>query len=307
MFTTITSLLIALSLVLGGTGAAVYASQDSQPGHMLYTLKTAGEDMQLQWTHREETKLQLALRFAARRMEEAQALAGNGQQIQESLALRLEKNLEAALMAAAAIEDPKEALEQIKEALQLHQRDCLRIQGNLPEDKDFGLNMVQNMFEQKLRVVNKGIEVPLAFKHAYQNRSGQEAEVELLGIAIGEDLDITDDLDADPGEAPDEGEEFQEDDPIVDEDTLKGPGYGVKNDTGESRGDGEPDQYSLEQGYGWGPGSPQAQPGEPLGTKEGSYGPGPQYSNPDTGNPDSGNPDSGTGGSSDNGKGGNKP
>jgi hypothetical protein len=303
MITTITSILIALSLLLGGTGATVYASQDSVPGEFLYRVKLQGEDLQYKWTGDSEGQLKLALRFTARRMMEIQALEGKGEpvgeQVQVRLVERLQENLDTALVAAAMMDDTEQGLEQIKAAIQILKRDCDRIQGNIPQDKEFGLNMFQNMLEYKLQVVEKGLELPLQFKHAFQHRFGKDAEAELLAIAGEEGLE---------GEAPEDGE-LEEGilDEIVEEDTTEGPGYGAKNDSGEDRAQGEQTQSSEVKGESYGPGEPQAQPEEPLGPDDGSWGPGQQYGNPDSGNPDSGNQNSGSGGNTDSGQEGKKP
>ena len=293
MLATITSILIALSLLLGGTGAAVYASQDSQPGDMLYTVKTTGEDFQFRVANHADEKVQLALKFAARRVSEALNMAENGQQIHGSLFNRLELNLNTALRAAAEMDEPELGLERIKAEIHIQKRDCDRIQGNMPDAEELGLHMLQHKLEHKIRVVEKGLEEPSTFRQVYRLRFGQEADDELLGVA-DEQPELVDDLEVD--------------EPIDEETTPPGPGYGdqagAKNQAGEGNGESQQSQNGEVQSYGPGPGDPQTEPESPYGPNENTgSGPGEQYGNPEPGNPDSGsggnpesgNPDSGSG------------
>jgi hypothetical protein len=302
MFATITSILIALSLLLGGTGAAVYASQDSQPGDMLYTVKTTGEDFQFRLASNDDMKVQLALKFAARRVSEALNMAENGQQIHGGLINRLELNLNTALRAAAEMDEPELGLERIKAEIQIQKRDCDRIQGNIPDAEELGLNMLQHKLEHKIRVVEKGLEEPSTFRHVFRLRFGQEAEDELLGVA---------------DEQPEPVDDPLVDEPTGEEITPPGPGYGdqpgARNQAGEGHGESQQSQNGEVQSYGPGPGDPQTEPESPYGPNDSpGSGPGEQYGNPEPGNPEPGNPDSGSGGSTgsgnqDSGSGSKKP
>jgi hypothetical protein len=297
MLATITSILIALSLLLGGTGAAVYASQDSQPGDMLYTVKTTGEDVQFRLANHADTKVQLALKFAARRVSEALNMAENGQQIHGSLINRLEQNLNTALRAAAEMDEPELGLERIKAEIHIQKRDCDRIQGNMPDAEELGLNRLRNVLEHKNRVVEEGLEEPLTFRNVYRLRFGQEADDELLGVA-DEQPELVDDLEVDE---------------LIDEETTPpGPGYGdqagAKNQAGEGNGESQQSQNGEVQSYGPGPGDPQTEPESPYGPNDDTgSGPGEQYGNPEPGNPDSGSGGNPESGNQDSGSGSKKP
>jgi hypothetical protein len=293
MLATITSILIAFSLLLGGTGAAVYASQDSQPGDMLYNVKTSGEDFQLRLTNQPDMKLQLALKFAARRVSEALNMAENGQQIHGSLINRLELNLNAALQAAAEMDEPELGLERIKAEIHIQKRDCDRIQGNMPDAEELGLNMVQNQLKHKIRVVEKGLEEPATFRHVYRLRFGPEAEEDLQGVA-DEQLEPVDDP--------------LLDEPIDEETTPLGPGYGDQAGARNQAGESQQSQNGEAQSYGPGPGDPQTEPESPYGPNDSTgSGPGEQYGNPEPGSPEPGNPEPGNPepGNEDSGSGGN--
>jgi hypothetical protein len=67
MFATI---LVIISLLLGGSGGAVYASQASIPNDLLYPVKTWSEQVQAQFADGPEQQYQLMLRFADQRVAE---------------------------------------------------------------------------------------------------------------------------------------------------------------------------------------------------------------------------------------------
>jgi hypothetical protein len=297
MLATITSILIALSLLLGGTGAAVYASQDSQPGDMLYTVKTTGEDVQFRLANHADTKVQLALKFAARRVSEALNMAENRQKIHGNLINRLEQNLNTALRATAEMDEPELGLERIKAEIHIQKRECDRIQGNMPDAEELGLNMLRNVLEHKNRVVEEGLEEPLTFRNVYRLRFGQEADDELLGVA-DEQPELVDDLEVD--------------ELINEETTPPGPGYGdqggAKNQAGEGNGESQQSQNGEVQSYGPGPGDPQTEPKSPYGPNDDTgSGPGEQYGNPESSNPDSGSGGNAGSGNQDSGSGSKKP
>ncbi|MDA8219000.1 MAG: DUF5667 domain-containing protein [Dehalococcoidales bacterium] len=67
-------IVLALLLAFSG-GGAVYASQDALPGDYLYGVKTAVEDVQLQLATTEQTRTQVHLDLAAKRLAEMERLA----------------------------------------------------------------------------------------------------------------------------------------------------------------------------------------------------------------------------------------
>jgi uncharacterized membrane protein YgcG len=282
MITTITSILIALSLLLGGTGAAVYAAQDSVPGEFLYQLKLYGENLQLRMVDNEVDAIPITLRRVERRMEEAQALIQKGKPIPESLVEQLEENLDAALKAAAQVEDTELALEQIKESIARHIRDTDRIQSQtkVPEDVAL-LSMVRNMYQNRHEIVDDGLEDLFAYRWQYRHRINQTVDEELPDADESELLDeasLDDDpIDDDTGEeVTPKGNTYQGKN--EDGDRGVGPEYQAPNDGTEDRGSGEQSQNSPDEGYDYGPGGAQwsEDSGEtPYGQNEGGWGPGP--------------------------------
>jgi hypothetical protein len=187
---TITSLIIVLSLLFGGTGAAVLVAQDSLPGDALYMVKTAGEDAQFRLTVGPETKLELALKFANRRIAEASAFAEKGkvytqQEIKEIEEL-LADSLKDALLAAMAMDDPAVGLSKLRTHVFMWEEDYKRLQDGMPIDAP--AHQVRNVIRNMRILLDGAVENPLQFKAEFQSRFGMKLqELDLLATAVVED------------------------------------------------------------------------------------------------------------------------
>jgi hypothetical protein len=91
--TTFVTLVLVLSIMFGGAGATVVAAQDSTPDGVLYGVKLASENARFELTTRTESRLQLALSFAARRVQEMADMVANGEAIPNGLVLNWETQL----------------------------------------------------------------------------------------------------------------------------------------------------------------------------------------------------------------------
>jgi hypothetical protein len=187
---TITSVLIVLSLLFGGTGAVVVASQDSLPGDALYRVKTAGEEAQFRLTIGPEAKLELALKHANRRLAEASAFAEMGkvftkQEVKEIEEL-LENNLKDALLAAMAMDDPEAGLTKLRTQVFMWEQDYKRLQDGMPEDAP--AHQVRHVVRNTLMLLDEAIESPYEFKAQFQSRFGPKLqELDLLAASDFED------------------------------------------------------------------------------------------------------------------------
>jgi len=184
---TITSVLIVLSLLFGGTGAAVVASQDSLPGDPLYGVKMTTEDFHFRFTKSEDAKLDLALEYANRRMLEAGLATQNGEMFtlryQKIWAERLAENLKDALLAVAAMEDSEAGLTKIK--AQIHIWDVVDYKRDQARDGTYNAEVIdpnafqfmfQHMFMNMLGIIDGGLENPQQFKQTFAHRFGSNAE-----------------------------------------------------------------------------------------------------------------------------------
>lgn len=180
---TITSVLIVLSLLFGGTGAAMVASQDSLPGDALYRIKTVGEDTQFRLTIRPEAKLELALKYANRRLAEASAFAEMGKVLTNQEVKEIEEllgdNLKDALLAAMAIDDPEVGLTKLRTQVFMWEEDYKQLQDGMPEDAP--AHQVRHVVRKMLMLLDEAIEYPLEFKAQFQSRFGPKLqELDLL-------------------------------------------------------------------------------------------------------------------------------
>jgi hypothetical protein len=118
---TITTVLLILGLLLGGTTATAYASQDAMPDGVLYPVKLVTEGLQSDLSGSPEAKLEFALQFAETRVEEITQLQEEGLMPPESVFLNLQMQIQQAIQLATQLgEDNLEpALLQIRERLQI--------------------------------------------------------------------------------------------------------------------------------------------------------------------------------------------
>jgi hypothetical protein len=118
---TITAVLLILGLLLGGTTATAYASQDAMPDGVLYPVKLVTEGLQSDLSGSPDAKLELALQFAETRIEEITQLQEEGLMPPESVFLNLQMQIQQAIQLATQLgeENLEPALLQIRERLQI--------------------------------------------------------------------------------------------------------------------------------------------------------------------------------------------
>ena len=270
MYVTLTSIALVLSLLLGGTGATVYAAQDSLPNQPLYVVKTFSEDLVTSLSLRNHQRLQLELEYANRRVAEMVSLALRGLNPPEPVLVRMEMHLDRVIeLAANAGEgDMTKALLQVRARLEQQIR-------ALDEAPQVGPVMIKAMeaIQTRLHWVELGLSEPNAFREQVQVRN-QFQQLPEIGEGYGPG----------PGPNPDQepGEGGYGPGPIPNPDQEPGEG-------GFSPGPGpNSDQEPGENGYSPGPG-----PDSDKEPHEGGPGPGPN-SDPEPGECGSGpcpNPD----------------
>lgn len=117
----ITAVLLILGLLLGGTTATAYASQDAMPDGVLYPVKLVTEGLQSDLSRSPEAKLEFALQFAETRIEEITQLQEEGLMPPESVFINLQMQIQQAIQLATQLgeENLEPALLQIRERLQI--------------------------------------------------------------------------------------------------------------------------------------------------------------------------------------------
>jgi hypothetical protein len=170
MAATITSIILLVSLILGGTGGTVYASQFSLPGDVLYSLKLATENMQEAFTSNADSEMNLQLQFANRRMEEFVAMNGEGKVPPEAVLVQLQTRLQNAVRLASVDEggEIKPALLRIREQLVNQEQTLLQLQA-APASAPI-LLQTREMIREQIRLVDAGLEEPLMLQEQLRLR-----------------------------------------------------------------------------------------------------------------------------------------
>jgi len=172
MFSTISTILLIVSLALGGGGVTVAAAQSSQPDQPLYALKLISEDIRLGLSSQAQSDLELALQFTDRRSAEIIAMAQKGGVPGDEVLERYQNQVEQALHYALNLPDDQVvlALAQVKNRLQTQEETMLQIQatGKLPAEAL--LLQVQQMLQQRLRLVEGGLTDPSFLRDQLRER-----------------------------------------------------------------------------------------------------------------------------------------
>ncbi len=155
-------LLLALVLVLAAGGAAAYAAQDSLPGETLYGLKTASENLLITLAASDETRLDLDLELADRRVGEIRALIQSGRAAPAGVVDKLQIKLHSMLLLAAGMDDPamNQALLQIRQRTLLQQQMMLEA----PDQANPVVLRVMSMLQQQLQVAEMGLADPAGYR-----------------------------------------------------------------------------------------------------------------------------------------------
>jgi hypothetical protein len=148
----LTTLMLIVALVFGGSGAAYAAAQPSLPDQPLYGLKLAGEDLQMQLTANVQNRLELALKFSQRRVDEMEKMADAGKDIPASVQARWQQQVQEAVHLATNM--PEEG-GRTRAMLQVHEQ--LQTQAQLMDQAaDVPLmQQTRQMIQQQLRQVEQ--------------------------------------------------------------------------------------------------------------------------------------------------------
>jgi hypothetical protein len=251
--TTLVTLVLVLSIMFGGAGATVVAAQDSTPDDVLYGVKLASENARLEFTTRTESRLQLALSFAARRVQEMAAMAANGEAIPNGLVQNWETQLNEALQLAArlGINEIDPWLAQVQNNLRLQEQLAAKV--NSSDLQDPLLSRVQARIQECLQIVEEGRTDPLQFQLRAKNNFQASPEVVPPGDGDCDGCDPN-------GPVENNGEQ----NPWTDDVPVPGSGYGpgdgdcdgcIPNGPAEDNGEQNPwtDEPPV-PGSGYGPG-----------------------------------------------------
>ena len=251
MLTTITTILVAFSILFGGAGAAVYAAQDSMPNDLFYGVKLTGEDIHLQLTGPITDQLTLTLEYTNRRATEIATIIAEDEDIPPRLQTRYREQLNFALGLAARLDDAgmSQALEKIRASLHQQERVLTQAMANAPEHAGLVMNQVREMIRAQIRMVDLGLENPLAYRLLLQQ------QLQYQNSHLQPPWEPSDPGDGGPGPGPDHDAGPGPNDPA---------GEGPKGGPGgpeDKPGDCDPPCDPAKDGTGSGSG-PNATPGD---------------------------------------------
>lgn len=163
MFGTLATLMLILTLVFGGGGATVAASQGSQPADLLYGVKLAAEDVQLGLTADPRAEYQLALEFAGRRVLEIQQTLQGGSDLPAAVQTRYQDQVQQAIRLASnlPLDQARLALEQILARLQTQKQSLEQVQANGSPKAEAALQQARQTLQQHLQLVEQCLADPL--------------------------------------------------------------------------------------------------------------------------------------------------
>jgi hypothetical protein len=169
MFATISSFIIALAVLLGGSGITAYASQDSLPNDWLYPVKLYLEDARYGLTDDPTAQIGLLTAFANNRIDEAIGTTLKGESIPNGVVTRLHNNLQTMLQLAAGLDEDSvvPALQRIRQNLRT-QEQLMSHLGQL-EDLEPVLEQLRTMLQEQHRLTQLGVDEPLQFQQMFHH------------------------------------------------------------------------------------------------------------------------------------------
>ncbi|MEJ2598580.1 MAG: DUF5667 domain-containing protein [Anaerolineales bacterium] len=172
MFTTLTTLLVALTLIFGGGGLTVASAQNSLPDQPLYNLKLWTEELRFGLASDPQAAWQLSLAFADRRSNEIQAMFADGLAMPQSVQERYRSQVEQAVQLAAGLPDEQAlpALEQTRQRLRLQEQALNQLQLQNDPQAQAARERIRLMLQERLNRVDADIE-------RQQQRHGIPAQV----------------------------------------------------------------------------------------------------------------------------------
>jgi hypothetical protein len=172
MFSTLATILVIVSLVLGGGGVTVVSAQSSQPDQPLYNVKIWSEDVRLILASDPLSQYQLSLEFANRRAEEIQSMLQAGSVPPDAVQIRYQNQLEQAIRFATNLPDAQaiQALEQIQTRLLTQQQALLQVQAYGSSNAEAVLLQIRLMVQDRLQWVKNGLKNPTQLRDQLQQR-----------------------------------------------------------------------------------------------------------------------------------------
>lgn len=174
--TTVATLCIIFTLLLGGLGMTVAAAQNSLPDQALYPLKTWSEDVRTRFTAGEQARINLALELTDRRAAEIQAMLAAGQPLPDSLAARYQAQAQTAIALAASQPDSLSAasLAQVQSRLQGQEQAFAGL--TVAQADQASLQHTRDMLRDMLKLCDTGLHDPAVLRQQLRDQDQLNAQ-----------------------------------------------------------------------------------------------------------------------------------
>lgn len=174
---TLGTIILAISLILGGSGITAVSAQNSLPDSIIYPVKLLTEDVQFSFTRDPYAKWQLSLQLSESRMEEIRTMLSDGNVPSEATLQRLNTRLEQTLQLASGLADDQaaQALIQTQTRLETQAQMMLQVQTSSPEGQAV-IARVQQMIQERIRQAQTGVENPLQLQQQLQLQTQQQLQ-----------------------------------------------------------------------------------------------------------------------------------
>ena len=170
MISTLATIILIVSFVLGGGGVTVAAAQNSQPDQPLYGVKVLSEDARLGLMADPQSEYQLALQFADRREAEIRTMLDAGTLPPQSVQTRYQDQVEQAIQFAINLPNGQaiQALQQIQTRLQTQQQALDQVQSKRSPEATAVLLRIRQMLQDRLQWVEAGLIDPAQLRDRLQ-------------------------------------------------------------------------------------------------------------------------------------------
>ncbi len=189
MLSTLTSIILAISLLLGGSGATVAAAQASVPGDLFYNIKLLSENAALDLTANPESQFEIALQLIDRRANEIQTLLAEGEMITNETQTVYRDQIEKAMLIALNLPEDKvvPAFETLQERLLTQQQTLSQTMTNGSADSIAAMIQTRDMLQERLRLLEDGISgLPQAMEQLQIQEQIQNPETGNSPTSFGE-------------------------------------------------------------------------------------------------------------------------
>ncbi|MFN2120658.1 MAG: DUF5667 domain-containing protein [Anaerolineales bacterium] len=274
VFNLVMTVLLVLGAVFGGGATAVAASQNAQPDSALYFVKTLSEDVRMDVEADPQARLDLALQYTTRRMAETRAMLAAQSQVPESLMLRLQNQLQQALMLAAGMPNGEalQALAQVREQARLQDQTMEQLQLQTASALQTRTR-VRTMLQTQEQLAQVGIQDPTWLRQQLQRHTRSQI-IQTLSVTEPAVAPVAPAGGGNPwvDGTPTPGSSYgpgTSQNPWTDETPVPGSGYGPGPGTGEPLQDGSGSGSEVGNGSQGGGGASQGAGGNGNGGSKG--------------------------------------